>query len=223
MRHLIAALVLALCMLYSHPRLIKTCTLPNTIRSTGELIVKYQETILNHLALDEDTEVILLSFLENKNKEPKKAIFQVLGDDDEIYYIGLVFRLIDNKPEFDTYIQSKKRMVVSKALGLGKYLKSRICSNFKSQMRKNFGNFVSHMDDMMTNTKQSREIDEPAKTDITQLKGDDLKTYNLVRHYLKKSWNLNFPSAIKPHSDNKKDLKKKVLEKRRLTAQRADN
>lgn len=165
--------------------LVTTCKLQQSQRSTAELIINYQENLLNNLSLDKNYEVVLLNFVENTHKSHKKAVFQILNSKFEVYYIGIIFEIKSKRPIFDTYIQSKDKTIVAKTLGLGKYQKSIICPKFKRDLKQNFQRYIGFMKKELEKSgdlpkkKKNVKIGEVKKTKDNKKIKDSAKSVKL--------------------------------------------
>lgn len=126
-------------------KLLSTCNVPKLEIPASDLIIQFQQSLLNDLALDENYALILLKYEEPKSSKLHKAMFQVLNAKYETYYIGVLFDIKNEKPAFETFIQSKHQHVITDVLGLGKYTESLICPEFKIKMKERFMDFLKYL------------------------------------------------------------------------------
>ena len=161
-------------------KLITTCELPKLKLSTSDLIINFQQSLLNNLALDDNYALMLLKFEEKTDLKPYKAMFQIVNAKYEAFYIGVIFRIKSERPVFDTFIQSKHKGMIADILGFGKYTESVICPDFKPKMKDRFLKFMDYLynqnylndyqgnDDVALRGKRKLNIEENLNSNLTK-------------------------------------------------------
>jgi len=167
-----AVIVLFLLSSSINSKLIFTCTLPLLEIPTSDLIIHFQQSLLNDLALDQNYALLLLKFEEKTDERPYKAMFQILNARYEAFYVGVIFTIRNERPVFDTFIQSKHQSIIADLLGFGKYVESTICPDFKDRMRDRFLSFMSYL-----NNQRLLTVNEELESQVLENRRE-LNEYN---------------------------------------------
>lgn len=132
--------------------------------STIHTLTTHYRDMLDELAFNTDSAIILLKMEENGSSKTEKIVFQIMHSTFHTFYIGLEYKLINSKPVIESVIQSAEINKIMHALDLKKFDGSLACKHFKNDAKIQVEQIVNEFQHRFLQMKSSKSTDAETTT-----------------------------------------------------------